>query len=115
MCRMADLLNNTQYRQKAQRFIALALCIFFLTTTLLSAGYLLTHAHHVHDHNAQGGGCATCENIHATTNLLKTFTLALTSIAIPVRANVVFVSLLRTNQFWIRIDSLVKCKVRMND
>jgi disulfide bond formation protein DsbB len=69
-------------RNSRTRRTALLLCILFIAATLLSAAFVLTHAHHVHDHHGPDGSCATCSQVMAAGAVLKTLGRAVTAAAL---------------------------------
>jgi len=48
-----------------KRAAALGILLCFLLAAVLSEAFLLTHAHHRHDHLAPGGGCAVCAQMQS--------------------------------------------------
>jgi hypothetical protein len=64
--------KKKQARNAALRFFALGLCLFYLTLTLLAAGFVITHAQHSHDHDGPEDSCAVCFHLAAAAAILKT-------------------------------------------
>ena len=51
--------------------IALVLCACFVLLFLLTSAFVFTGLNHVHDHNGENGGCATCAMLTAAESLLR--------------------------------------------
>lgn len=99
----------------ATRFIALTVCALLIAVSLSAGAFLLTHAHHVHDHDGPHGNCTTCAHIWAANQLLKQVAAAADD---ATSANVVLVAL-QTILPAAFIDTvlitLVNLKVRLNN
>lgn len=102
-------------KQSAKRLIALAVCVFFIAASLLSAVFILTHANHTHNHNGPNGSCATCARLAAAENLLKTISAAPVGAALIYGALPAVLSVLKSVGFQTGLYALVRLKVRLNN
>jgi hypothetical protein len=119
MCCTTIDIHSAQYKRcgarPAVRLIALAACILFITASLLSAAFILTHANHEHDHNGADGSCATCTNMMAAGNLLKQLSTPLAGSALGLGSLLAVLSALEHISCHISFYTLVSLKVRLNN
>jgi len=107
--------NTQSGKRSAKRSIALAVCVFFIAASILSAAFVLTHAGHTHDHNGTGGSCAACVHIAAAENLLKSISAALAGAAIIYGGLSAALSVLKPGSFFTDFYTLVHLKIRSNN
>ncbi|MDR2515550.1 MAG: hypothetical protein LBD02_10175 [Christensenellaceae bacterium] len=108
--------NSGSGRKKSViRFIALAIFVCIVTTSLLSSASILTHADHEHDHNGPNNTCATCAQIAAAENILKRLSTALAVAAIAIVDTFALIAQLRADSPQQVFTTLVGLKVRLNN
>lgn len=101
-------------RDTAKIRIALAVCVFFIAGTLLSAVFVATHSNHEHDHSGPEGSCTACAYLAASVNLLKVLSVALVSAALGFKALPATLSPLKSIVFHRDFFTLVSLKIRLN-
>ena len=62
-------------RKGFNKFIALFVCVLFLTVSLLAIAFICKHA----KHDCSGQGCAVCEQLTFASNLYKRIAVTLAS------------------------------------
>lgn len=119
MCCMSLKIHKMRSERGAKRsavlLIALALCVLFISASLLSSIHIFTHLNHEHDHNGPGGSCATCAHIITAGNLLKQISTTMAGIIIAIGGRFAFLSLLKPVFLNIGLSTPVNLKVRLNN
>jgi drug/metabolite transporter superfamily protein YnfA len=105
---------GVQARKSSARAIGLAVCVIYITVSLLSLKFISTHENHVHDHDGADGCCVTCAHIAAAQNLLTTLSAAIAAIGAALSLRFRLFSARPQRQAFGGV-SLVSSKVRMND
>ena len=101
-------------KQAVIRMIAVAFLVCFFAGLLLSQAFLITHAEHTHDHNGDGGGCATCAQLHSAENVRKQLGMAV-GVAAVFLAGLFAMILNRWTGFsWAGAQTLVRLKIQLN-
>jgi len=101
-------------RQVALRFAAMLICAFFITAFMLSTVFISLHANHKHDHNRVDGSCATCGNITAAENLLKTVYIAVVTVAFAPCLLSGITRIINAAGAFVAARTLIRLKVRLN-
>jgi hypothetical protein len=101
-------------KQAVKRLLVLAIGVLFISGAILSASFILRHAHHEHDHNGPEGGCATCAHLMVVDNLLKLLSAALVGAAIVAWYFPGARSILKPAGLQTCLFSLIHLKVRLN-
>lgn len=107
--------SGTGKRTPVIRFIALAIFVCIVATSLLSGAFILTHADHEHDHNGPGDTCATCAQLAAAENILKQLSAALAVASVAITGTFALVSHLCGAAPRLTSYTLVGLKVRLNN
>jgi len=108
-CQAASV-NN---RRLAVKLTALAVCVLFVLTIVLSSVFIIANANHEHDHNGKDGGCATCAHMAVCAKLIEHLGAAITAAAVIVSITG-FAILPRFSVSQINAISLISLKVRLN-
>jgi len=66
-------------KQARTKWLVFAVCILFISCTLLSAAVMIVHGNHEHELSVPHSGCATCLLVSAVLDLLKTLSVAVSA------------------------------------
>ena len=109
-----DFVKSSKKRS-AIRLIALMIGVIFVAGSLLSAAFIFTHTHHEHDHKGPDGGCATCAQLMAADNLLKSLTTIIIGAALGFGCFAASLSIPKPADYRLGFITLVCLKVRLNN
>jgi len=97
------------------RGIALLICVFIISGSLLSTLFLLVHGEHKHDHDGVDNNCVICAHIQNAENILKQIGAAIKNAFIMSAGLLSMFAALSVIYFLTGFRTPVKLKVRINN
>jgi hypothetical protein len=102
-------------KRPVKRLIALAVCVLFMAAASLSAAFMITCAHHEHDHNGPDESCAVCAHLASAGDLLKSMSAAVAGAALVFWGLPAILSLPKPLGSHADFYTLVRLKVKLNN
>ncbi|MCL2671114.1 MAG: hypothetical protein FWF10_03650 [Clostridiales bacterium] len=106
---------HREKKQTKMKWLAFAVCILFISCTLLSAAFIIVHGDHGHELNAPHNGCVTCLHVSAALDLLKTLSVAVTAALLGLILLSAGLSYLISFSHLAKSNTLFCLKVRFNN
>jgi len=115
MCNIHCKLPEHNTKSRIVKNIALLIGICIIMTSFLSAAFILTCSNHEHDHEGPDGTCATCVHLAFAENLLKQFSTAIITNAVPLVVCLFISFCLKASVLYSGPFTLVSLKVRLDN
>ncbi|MDR3314311.1 MAG: hypothetical protein LBS96_07645 [Oscillospiraceae bacterium] len=98
-----------------RRLLALLLCVAFLAVSAFSAGFIVSHAEHIHDTHGVAGSCMTCAHIVAAGQVFRQIATLAAIVAVLLGGLFLLLFCVHFTCAYARFTSPVYLKVRMNN
>ena len=101
--------------RSVKKLAVLAICVFFITGTLLSVVFVSSYSVHEHDKNGPDNSCVYCAYLSEVENLLKHLSIALVGAALIFNAFSAIRFIYTSVCSYTVLNTLVRLKVRLNN
>ena len=98
-----------------KRVIAFVFLACFITVSIISNVFILTHTEHQHDSHSIGGGCETCVQLKSAESILEQCRVIITGIVLGVSALFAISGIFGGRVAFALLLTPVALKIRMNN